>query len=273
MNCDMKRKILFFDVDGTLIDIFRDMNDPCEKTRYAFRELSKDHLTIIASGRTYDMLPASIRSLHPHGYLLSNGSYCRFNDEDLFSCAMDERIIEDTVRFSIENDAVYYLETDRKIFTNGLNHPMHQKAVIEFADETPYYDISLRDERPVNMLMMLFNSEEDMQRYIGLFKDRIDIDIQFPGLTYLDCNIRGINKGNGIGRCLKEFGMSKEDAYAFGDSYNDIEMMEAVGNPIAMGNAVDEIRKIAKAVTADVIDDGVYEFLVKEKIIEAMEGK
>ena len=265
------KKILFFFFYGTLVDIIRGMNDPSEKTRYAFRELSKSHLTIIASGRTYDMLPESIRALHPNGYLLSNGSYCRLNGEDLFSYAMEERVIEDTIRFSIENDAIYYLESDRKIFTNGINNPMHQRAVIEFEDETPYYDISLRDDRPVNMLMMLFKNEEDMKRYADLFKDRLDVSLQFEGLTYLDCNIKGVNKGSGIKRCLKELGISRGNAYAFGDSYNDIGMMEAVGNPIAMGNAVKEIQKIVKAITGDVIDDGVYEFLVKERLIKAME--
>ena len=41
---------------------------------------------------------------------------------------------------------------------------------------------------------------------------------------------------------LQHFGFTKEEAIAFGDGVNDIEMLEAVGTGVAMGNAKDEIK-------------------------------
>ena len=261
------KKAFFFDVDGTIVDFLRGLNDPSKKTAHAFRELNKEYITIITSGRTYDMIPDSIRNMEPGGYLLCNGAYCKIKDEELFSCSLDEDVVRDTISFSEDCDAVYYIETDRGIYTNGLGHPLHEWAMTVFKDETPYSDISFRDDRPVNMISMLFHNDEDLKRYVKQFEDRMDIRLQFDGMTYLDCNIPGINKGTGIKQCLQQLGIDQENAYAFGDSYNDVEMMEAVGNPIAMGNAVDEIKNIASKVIGDVIDDGIYEYLLEEGLI------
>ena len=48
-----------------------------------------------------------------------------------------------------------------------------------------------------------------------------------------------------------------EDVYAFGDGLNDIEMLGTVGHGIAMGNALDEVKKHAEFVTKDVDDSGI----------------
>lgn len=44
-------------------------------------------------------------------------------------------------------------------------------------------------------------------------------------------------KGNAVAAVLRHYGFSKDEAIAFGDGHNDIEMLEAVGMGIAMGNA------------------------------------
>ena len=53
-------------------------------------------------------------------------------------------------------------------------------------------------------------------------------------------------------------GMNLENVIAFGDNYNDVEMLEAVGMPIAMGNAMEQIKSIAKFVTLSNDDDGIW---------------
>ena len=49
---------------------------------------------------------------------------------------------------------------------------------------------------------------------------------------------------------------------------NDIDMLQAVGTGVAMGNASEEVKKIADDVCGDVRNDGVYHYLIKHKIIE-----
>lgn len=64
-------------------------------------------------------------------------------------------------------------------------------------------------------------------------------------------------KAAGILEVLKHLDIPIEQSYAFGDGKNDIEMLEAVGCGIAMGNASDEVKKYADKVTDTVQNDGV----------------
>jgi hydroxymethylpyrimidine pyrophosphatase-like HAD family hydrolase len=57
---------------------------------------------------------------------------------------------------------------------------------------------------------------------------------------------------------LDQLGLSATDAIGIGDSWNDVEMFEVVGTPVAMGNAAPELRRLAGRVTTAVLDDGVH---------------
>lgn len=59
----------------------------------------------------------------------------------------------------------------------------------------------------------------------------------------------------------------KDEAIAFGDGHNDIEMLEAVGMGIAMGNAKDEVKDKADFVCKSVEEDGIYHYCIENKLI------
>ena len=68
-------KTVFFDIDGTIIDVIRGLQHPTALTRYCFEQLKKNgHRPVIASGRMKSMLSEDILSLEPSGYLLCNGA-------------------------------------------------------------------------------------------------------------------------------------------------------------------------------------------------------
>jgi hydroxymethylpyrimidine pyrophosphatase-like HAD family hydrolase len=54
-----------------------------------------------------------------------------------------------------------------------------------------------------------------------------------------------------------EFGISLTEVIAFGDNYNDIEMLQAAGLGIAVGNAKEEVKMVANEITMNSVDDGV----------------
>jgi len=64
----------------------------------------------------------------------------------------------------------------------------------------------------------------------------------------------GGSKAQGIEKAIEKLGYTKEQVYAFGDYLNDIEMLQFVGNGVAMGNAPDLVKNAAKYVTKDVSD-------------------
>lgn len=69
--------------------------------------------------------------------------------------------------------------------------------------------------------------------------------------TSLELTAPGVSKAEGLRRLADRLGISMEETAAIGDSDNDRRMMEAVGLPVAMGNAEQEIRAICRFVTAD----------------------
>ena len=66
-----------------------------------------------------------------------------------------------------------------------------------------------------------------------------------------------MDKGTGLAALAGVLGLGLEDCAAIGDSDNDRGMLAAVGMPIAMGNAAEEIRALARRVTASNREDGV----------------
>ena len=60
---------------------------------------------------------------------------------------------------------------------------------------------------------------------------------------------------------LEHFNLKPENAVAFGDGLNDLEMLKAVGFGVAMGNAHPQLKAVADYVTDDIDDDGLYKGL------------
>ena len=65
------------------------------------------------------------------------------------------------------------------------------------------------------------------------------------------------DKGRALGKLCEQLGTTLDRCIAMGDSENDLEMLRAVGMPVAMGNANDEVKSIAKYITATNAEDGV----------------
>lgn len=80
-------------------------------------------------------------------------------------------------------------------------------------------------------------------------------------LYILEAVAKGVNKAAGIDVLCRHYGIDVNETIAFGDSYNDKEMLESAGLGIAMGNAPGDIKAAAKSVTASNDDDGIAKAL------------
>jgi HAD superfamily hydrolase (TIGR01484 family) len=67
------------------------------------------------------------------------------------------------------------------------------------------------------------------------------------------------SKRYGAERLMGMMNHTKKETMAIGDGHNDVPLLEAVGMGIAMGNAPDEVKKLAHAVTLSLAEDGVAE--------------
>ena len=75
------------------------------------------------------------------------------------------------------------------------------------------------------------------------------------------------NKGLAIERLCRYLDFPVQDTIAFGDSMNDLEMIQAAGLGICMANGSEELKKIADEVCPAVDEDGLYKAFVQHDLI------
>lgn len=81
------------------------------------------------------------------------------------------------------------------------------------------------------------------------------------GTAFVSITKPGITKATGINSICETLGITIDQVMMIGDGLNDLAAIEAVGHPVAMGNAEDEVKALASHIVADVSDDGVVEAL------------
>ncbi|MCR5330899.1 MAG: Cof-type HAD-IIB family hydrolase, partial [Lachnospiraceae bacterium] len=78
---------------------------------------------------------------------------------------------------------------------------------------------------------------------------------------------KGMSKAVGMEHVCELLGIPKEDCYAVGDSMNDLEMFEAAGHAIAMGNAMPAAKAAAEWVTTGIHEDGILNAMMHYGLI------
>ena len=89
--------------------------------------------------------------------------------------------------------------------------------------------------------------------------------------AWWDCAVdiipKGSGKGNAVKKVVEHLGLSQEEALAFGDGGNDVDMLQAAGTGVAMGTASDNVKAVADEVCKSVDEDGVYYYLKEKGLI------
>lgn len=262
-------KIVFVDIDGTILLCNEGLIEPTKKTRDAFKLLKANgHLVFIASGRCRSLLKKEILDLKADGYILCNGAYSELKGEVLRECVFTKQMIDAIIAFCKSNDGIYYLENNRCIYTNDLTSKTHIDFINCWQTDGNYTDHPLPSGEHINMAMMAFKTPQTVIKAKNELSDIFDI---CPHIYPYSCdvNYKGISKGKAITDILKIKGIAKEDAYAFGDGSNDLEMIQAVKYGFAMANGVAELKKIAFDIADNVLNDGFYQTLLKYGLINA----
>ncbi len=107
---------------------------------------------------------------------------------------------------------------------------------------------------------------EEMERELGKKFPALNVVRSAPYL--LEIIDKSVSKATGIEVLLKHYGFTLDEAIAFGDNYNDVEMLSYIPQSVVMANAPDEVKKLAAAVTDSNEDGGIYTYLVKHGIID-----
>lgn len=274
-------KYIALDMDGTLLSSDHVI---LPKTKEALMEAQEKGIQIIiATGRPLKSIRqyAEELKLAEYGGLIigSNGGiiYDPKKDEVLYQAKLSKeqakRIFEvlenyDLIPYFIDKDDILYAQQDEAHITLSNGEPME---VFDFelamADDYRLKNVgSLKDyvDRPIDKILNTANPKYIADNYKKLQADLGEDFTVVPSLDFiLEVFRSDVSKGNALEFIEKDFNQTM----AFGDGMNDYHMLEVAKYSIAMGNAAEEIKKLATDITDTNDNEGIYKALKKYQVI------
>lgn len=255
-------KIAFFDIDGTMIDINKKVIS--EKMIETLQRLKEHGIIIcIATGRSPITLP-DIPQVEFDAFLTFNGSYCYNKEQTIFS----NPICGEDVKRIIQNAAKIHrpvsVATKNRLAANGADKDLiDYYAIVKLGVDVAEDFAHVIEQEYIYQMMMGCYKEE----YAAVMKDVKHAKIAVWWDRAIDIIPADGGKGKGIQKILEYYGFDKEEAIAFGDGNNDIEMLQAVGHAVAMENASPQLKDVATDICGHVAEDGIFYYCCKHGLI------
>ena len=253
------QKIFFFDIDGTLAMHGRIPPGNLEALR---RLKEAGHLTFVCTGRPVFYAEALFGPL-VSGYIACNGRYLCYQGHRLHTRTLSDKALasyRETIDalsagalFLSENAAYAYRLSHAQLCSVQAEYG--QQRIFAFPAQEDLYSFDLYYAEP---------SQRDA--LCRAFEGRLVIN-DHGGSGSCDCSTSDWDKGSAINYLLGHFGVGRNDAYAFGDGYNDQAMFRIAGHGIAMGNAVDALKAKASYITDTMENDGILKALRHEGVL------
>lgn len=261
------KKIISFDFDMTLLN-HADYKIPDSALRALDLLRSRGHKIVLATGRDmgnhhgrpfYEMI-------RPDAMIELNGTKITIGEELFYRHYFDKALLRRLMDFCIERGYSIGVTVGEE------DYYLHPEKVREFDIKT--WGQSMRRFADPERLMDL---EVGTLAYVGYEEGAREIEKHFPalkcrafaGVTGADVIEHGNSKAEGLKRLCDYFGIDLSDTVAFGDSMNDYEILSEAGIGVAMGNAVDELKRIADLVTDDIDKDGIFNACIRLGLIGA----
>lgn len=261
-------KLLFFDIDGTLIDCNKNIHEISDINKESLDTLKENgHDVFLATGRCKCFITEGVYSYPFSGYVTCNGGYVEYKNKAIYKAVVPTEAIKATMEISEELDLDYYFEANDYIYIRNKNNPKH----IAFANNWGMKEETIIDN---------FDPEK-IETYIGMIvvNDKKDIpvmteklspyfDVQRHQSEYsFDLTLKGVSKAVGIQKLVEALHKDMKDTIAFGDGRNDVEMLETVGIGVAMKNAMPEALAVADEICDAIENDGITSWLKNKKLI------
>lgn len=262
----MKHKIVFFDMDGT---VYQTANDVIQESTLAAIDRLKNagYLVAAATGRPLNLMKQILDQVSFDYYVLINGGYILDKNFNLiYESPMESADVQDLVDLANDNSLglMFHFGDSSQIYNSF--YPVYNFAKYTNSLEGLFYDTtqSFHKRHNAYQTIVITKSPDIVQNFIeehpGL---RLDlINIKTGGLAYDVFNANN-DKAHGIEMILEREGLNWDDVIAFGDSTNDIVMLEKAGLGIAMGDASDQVKAAANESTTSVFNNGVFNAVKK----------
>ncbi|MGE7927118.1 Cof-type HAD-IIB family hydrolase [Lysinibacillus xylanilyticus] len=255
------KKILFFDVDGTLYNSEKIL--PASAKEALLEARRNGYEIAIATGRAPFMIQSLLEELDINTYVTFNGQYVVYRGEIVYTNGVEKDELSKIIAFgNARHEPVVFLDDQRMIASVG-NNEMISESLNTLKYPYPNIDSTYYMQNGVYQTL-IFMEEKDEHLYREAFPN-----VQFVRWHRYSCDIlpKGGSKAAGIEKVLEKMGLTLNDAIAFGDGINDIEMLQAVGTGVAMGNGHERVKAVATHIAEHVDEDGLAKIMRQLNII------
>ena len=249
------RSIVSFDMDMTLLD--HETFEIPDSAMKALEMLRERYVVVLATGRDMDShYSRNLRELvKPEAIVHTNGTKVTVGDKVVYESFMERELKERLLTFARDHDLAV------GVTIGDEDYYIHRERVTEF-DEQRWGECGRRYCDPWKLLDM----DVPSMCYIGGPEGAARLERAFEDLKFpLFAERRGADviekknsKAKGLRMVCDYFGSTMEEAYGFGDSMNDYEIIQAVGVGVAMGNGDPRLKEVADYVAPHIRDDGIY---------------
>lgn len=275
----MNKKLLFSDIDGTLIRSDGTISDTLAG---ALRRLAAaGHSLILTSGRPLDSILGIQNYINEKIGLPFADSYIIANNGALvYNCLTGKPVFEKTLSM----DTVDLLQdTARQFHVHIQTYTKDALVCREESEEIKYYRrrihlplltgerfTDILSEEPYKMLAISLSGMQQLMPFKEYIEDNLSDRVQaiFSGSYYLELIHSDAGKGKALRFLCDHLSVPYESSFAAGDSENDISMLQAAGCSYAMICGDDKVKSSADRITAlDCEHDGLLEII--DTILEA----
>ncbi|EHJ55978.1 cof-like hydrolase [Streptococcus urinalis FB127-CNA-2] len=243
--------IVFFDLDGTLLNSDSHISTD---NQLALKQLKANgYLPVIATGRSIIEISDIIQESGINSVAMLNGMVVQVDGKIVFEESISPQDISKALKIaeSLGEGIAYYTPEKIIISTDspGLKAHFHY-----FNGQLPKIDHDFYLHKAVNMILVGGSQKENDH----LFPEAIS-ELRFLRNSPYSIDVvkKGFHKGTGVAIIKDKLNANQLPTYAFGDGANDIDLLKAVDFPIAMANAIQELKEMAVFETHDHNQDGI----------------
>ncbi len=257
--------LLFFDIDGTLWD---QKNVIPESTKEAIRRLKeKGHTLFLCSGRTRVFIQnQDLLGLGFDGIISGCGTCVEYRGQELLYKRLEDEVLARSVQLFYDYNMPMVMEGRDWLFMDAdiISRDGYGRFLLHSMKDSI---LPIRDNQAnwaASKFCILIGGT-DYPAVIDALKE--DYDFMVHGDVVMEVVPKGYSKATAIAAVCAHLGIDRADTYAFGDSSNDIDMLDYVATGIVMGNGTAEAKAHADYVTDDLHADGIMKACLHYNLI------
>lgn len=266
------KKIIFFDLDGTLLN-----NDSkiSEENKLEIKKIrNRNFLVSIATGRSLGMSINIINELSIDiPVVLANGNFIYDpikKQIEVLSKPLSKKVKKFYLKYVIKNKVSFAWFSKEKDYFYSCVEKVSKDDLLELSatiDNLSHFNIrqikkKLFEEDVFHMSIQAKNNVDNVIKYFNRLQNKKLCKITFASGSFIDADDINVNKFNGIKKIIQDLKINDiNKVYCFGDSNNDIEMIKNIPNSIAMGNANNNVKEAAWKIIGSNNESSIAKFI------------